>query len=378
LTITAQELKAFPATDTHTQFLLIVLCHTINSPSSLLAMLQNDPIVQKYPQYLPTQEEVSLALELVDLPEHKELKAALSDSISIAGDVTAQMYRFCWQARQDQQFGKECAEGAIVWLRRCVESRTKLQVDKLLYQGPFTARFAEDYASALKLSFHGVDRQGHPVFIQRLGLGNLEAFKKLWETGQEMQEQLGLAMNAVALFHIRAMEYVTQIVMKKESERQGRTVDRMLLIMDLAGVGMAHVNSPLKAFMSAVSKESTNLFPETLHATLVVNAPWIVAKAGWPIAKSFLHPVTQDKFTMVSSMSELQTLLAQRMALQDIPPYFGGKCSCEECQSGDLRGGSLYDFNRSVWRDQSSKSVEVSPLGSTTCSSAESGSFQVP
>jgi len=322
-------------------------------------MLRTDPIVQKYPQYLPTEDEVSLTLELLQKPEHKELKKALLEHIAIAGCLPSSLLRFCWQARQDKKYGAECAEGALGWLARCLAVRVKLNVDSLLDNGPFPEKWMEKYMSAMPISFHRTDKQGHPVMIQRLGNVDLEAFKELWLEGEELQARAGLAVNAVVLFHIRCMEYLTQVVMGAESRKQGRVVDRMLAVIDLEGVGLKHLNSPLKAFFSAVAQNSTPLFPEILHANLVANVPWIVAKAGWPIAKSFLHPVTQDKFCMLSSSAEFKAKLLELMAPEDIPPYFGGKCTCEECAGGALRGGSLWDFEQSRRRGEAAATLEA-------------------
>lgn len=324
-------------------------------------MLQTDPIVLKYPQYLPTEEEVDGALRLLDQAQHKELKEALSEHICIGRCAKSAVRRFCWQAREDHKSGDECAEGALAWLSRCVAARKKLKVDSLLYNGPFSAEFRNMYLAAMPFSVHRTDKQGHPVLIARYGSIDLKAFCDLWAEGEALQKRAGLEVNGAVLFHIRAMEYITQVVMAEETERQGRVVDRILAIMDMGGLGMKHLNSPLKTFLGAVSKESVPLFPETMHATVLANVPWLVAKAAWPIAKTFLHPVTQDKFIILSSAAELQAKLLELLAPEDIPPYFGGSCKCAECAADKLQGGSMWTWEQEQGIHTSAPKARVPP-----------------
>jgi len=308
-------------------------------------MLQTDPIVLKYPHFLPKEEEVDAAIRLLE--DRAELKKTLTESVCIGGCERSAIRRFCWQAREEHKFGDACAHGAVEWLLKCVAARAKLQMDSLLWKGPFDADFRAKYLAAMPFSVHGLDKQGHPVMIARYGSVDLQAFRALWEEGEALQKKAGLAVNACVLFHLRAMEYVTKIVMAEESKRQGRVVDRILLIMDMNGISLKVVNSPLKAFLGAVSKESVPLFPETLHATVLANVPWVVSRAAWPIVKTFLHPVTQDKFMISSSAAELKSKLLELMDVKDIPPYFGGSCCCAECKLGTLRGGSLWQWEES-------------------------------
>ena len=77
----------------------------------------------------------------------------------------------------------------------------------------------------------------------------------------------------------------------------------VILTMGIALV-VSSKNSTLKEFLGGVAKESTPLFPETMHATVLANMPWLVSRAVWPVAKLFLHPVTQAKFTTLSSAKD--------------------------------------------------------------------------
>eukprot|EP00933_Yihiella_yeosuensis_P054635 TRINITY_DN53138_c0_g1_i1.p1 TRINITY_DN53138_c0_g1~~TRINITY_DN53138_c0_g1_i1.p1 ORF type:complete len:323 (-),score=50.60 TRINITY_DN53138_c0_g1_i1:74-949(-) len=136
------------------------------------------------------------------------------------------------------------------------------------------------------------------------------------------------------------MEYLTKVVMAQESERQGRVVDRILVIADMDGLSTQHWNESVKEFMKCIAKESRFLFPETMHSTVVANVPWLLAKAVWPIVRMFLHPVTQSKFVFASA-GDVQSRLLELVDSSNLPPFLGGSCCCQECLSGNLRGGSM-------------------------------------
>jgi len=304
-------------------------------------MLRDDPIVLQYPDFLPTEDEVDLAWNILQEPACEAKLSALTQHIAIGGDARATLRRFCWQAREEHKLGEDCAKGAIEWLERCMASRQKLGIDSILGAGPFTAAFHDLYFRTIPLSFHGVDKLGHPVHIVRYGLVDVKALQELWEAGQQLQESADLPVNGAVLFHLRAMEYAMRVLMGRESERQGRVVDRMLVIMDMGGIGMRHVDPLLRNFLKPVSGESLSLYPETLHATIIANAPWLVARAAWPLAKKFVHPVTQAKITVLGAGQALTNKLLEFIDVSNIPPYFGGHCECVECSNGHLSGGSL-------------------------------------
>jgi len=250
-------------------------------------MLRHDPIVRQYPQYLPSQDEVASTRKLLLQTENSKLWDELCQHVQIGGDPDAVLWRFCWQARQDGLCGHAVAQGALEWLKNCLQARTRLRMDSLLREGPFNSEFRELYFAAVPFSFHGIDRQGHPIVINRYGSVDVAAFERLWAAGEAVSERNKLEVNGAVLFHLRAMEYLTKVVMAEESERQGRVVDRILVIADLDGLGMRHWNPAVKSFLKSVSQESRNLFPETMHATMVANAPWLLAKGVWPIVKMF-------------------------------------------------------------------------------------------
>eukprot|EP00928_Gymnodinium_smaydae_P043256 TRINITY_DN29021_c0_g2_i1.p1 TRINITY_DN29021_c0_g2~~TRINITY_DN29021_c0_g2_i1.p1 ORF type:complete len:465 (-),score=91.65 TRINITY_DN29021_c0_g2_i1:190-1485(-) len=337
-------------------------------------MLADDAIVARYPQYLPTEEEIDLAARLLQRPEFATLRTQLHQHVAIAGCARSALRRFCWQAREDHKVGEECAQEALQWLRRCVENRQRLRMDIVLQtECPFSAEFRELYISTVPFSFHGTDRQGHPVLISRYGSVDVAALRRLWAEGEALQRRANLGVNGAVLYHLRAMEYLTKVVMAEESARQGRIVDRILVIVDLNGLGLRHLDACLKGFLGSTSRESVPLFPETLHATVVANVPWVVAKALWPLGKKLLHPVTQDKFMFTASANDLRATLDKLIPHEQIPPYLGGACRCAECASGSLHGGSLRDWEERQGLYPSTSSRSTPSLARASARPARSG-----
>ncbi|CAK0889348.1 unnamed protein product [Prorocentrum cordatum] len=177
-------------------------------------MLRDDPIVLRYPEYLPTEEEVELAVGLLQRPGHAELWEALRESVSIGGSPTADLLRFCWQE-------------AVELVRRCVETRRTLGMDSLLATScPLAPEFRELYLATVPTSFHGADRLGHPLYILRYGSVDMLAFQRLWQEGELARQRCGLAENAAVLAYLRGVEYMTKVLMPEQARLVGRPVDR--------------------------------------------------------------------------------------------------------------------------------------------------------
>eukprot|EP00927_Polykrikos_kofoidii_P050530 TRINITY_DN44427_c0_g1_i1.p1 TRINITY_DN44427_c0_g1~~TRINITY_DN44427_c0_g1_i1.p1 ORF type:complete len:450 (+),score=68.23 TRINITY_DN44427_c0_g1_i1:83-1432(+) len=310
-------------------------------------MLKDDPIVRKFSHFLPTVEEVRLARALLASPAERELQQAFCETVQIGGDsVTddareeAAIWRFCWQARQEGRRDHACAELTVEQMRQCVACREAFGLNTILRGGPFSSKFGQLYRDTVPFSIHGRDRLGHPVVIFRYGAVDISLLQRLWAEGESLMRSTGLPVNGVILFHMRIMEYLTKVVMAEETKRLGRVVDRSLVIIDLEGLSLRHLDKTLKAFLRGTAAASVTLFPETLHATILANVPWIVSAAFWPVVKQFLHPVTLAKFKLPTSR-ELAKTLSEFIDFDALPPYLGGGCQCTECLGGRLSGGSM-------------------------------------
>merc|ERR1712008_505612 len=85
----------------------------------------------------------------------------------------------------------------------------------------------------------------------------------------------------------------------------------------------------------------------------VVYVPWLGSRVAWPVASSFMQPVTQAKFSVLSSATQIRARLLDFLEEEDIPPYLGGCCACTECSSGQLRGGLMH-----IWEKEAEQRMQ--------------------
>jgi len=278
-----------------------------------------------------------MTYDLLHTDENIDAWNELEQNIAIGGSAEASLWRFCWQAKEEKKKGKDCATGAVQWLRGCIKRRKELGMNDILASPIFDADFKQQYVKTIPFSFHGVDKAGHPILYLNFGAVDIAAFSSLWSRGEELAKAKELPTNAVVLFHLRLMEYMTKVVMAKESERQERIVDRMLGVINMEGIGRHHLSANFRAFLSAVSKDSVILFPELLHANVVLNVPGLFSAVAWPIAKQLMHPTTQAKIKVPRKADSTKELL-QLIDVATLPPWFGGECSAEAFSNGGSMG----------------------------------------
>ena len=76
-------------------------------------------------------------------------------------------------------------------------------------------------------SYIGFDAEGHPIFVERLG--------KL--DGPRIEKEQ-ISDESILKYHLREMEFMGEVFNKASRER-GHTVDRVVSIMDAAGLTLS-------------------------------------------------------------------------------------------------------------------------------------------
>ncbi|CAE7438829.1 SFH1 [Symbiodinium natans] len=282
-------------------------------------MLADDPLVNKYfGHYLPSQEELDLTAQL--LSAKPELEEHAKDCIVIHGDAVATLRRFCWQAKQLGLSGKLCAEEALNLLQQCSERRLLLGLDTILRSRSVPDEFWTSFIDTVPQTYHGLGLRGQPIVLIRAGSIDPAAMGKLLNSGDALS--VG-DVNAAVLCFLRCEECLFRQTVPKASEQVGRLVDRVILIIDLWGLGRGHFRFA-RDFLAAAVKQTVVLYPETLDHILVVNAAWSFATLLWPILKQLLHPVSQRK-VVIADASHTRERLLEHMSAECLPSYFGGE-----------------------------------------------------
>lgn len=125
-------------------------------------------------------------------------------------------------------------------------------------------------------SFHGRDKLGNPIFIERLGHLNWVA---LQNAGVGVEDLL-----YDARYHL---EYMFTVLAPDENARS-------VTILDMEGVTMAEAKGEKMEFLKRLMAENSGHYPERTRVMFIVNCPfWF--NAIWKAVSSFLPERTLDK-----------------------------------------------------------------------------------
>ncbi|KAL4452938.1 hypothetical protein ABPG74_002503 [Tetrahymena malaccensis] len=159
---------------------------------------------------------------------------------------------------------------------------------------------------------HFTDKQGRPVYIERLGKLNLN---KLFEV--VTQERL-------VKYYIQFYEKIIKYVFQQCTSAKGQQVDKMVVILDCKDISLRvdQITSFLKTAVS-ITKEN---YPEILHKMYIINTGMMVNLA-WKGVSLLLGEKTKKKISMLGSkfIHELE----EEIPKENIPRYLGGKCTCK-------------------------------------------------
>ena len=87
--------------------------------------------------------------------------------------------------------------------------------------------------------------------------------------------------------------------------------------------GISKLNSETRKFISDFSKIASDNYPECMHKTWIINAPFIFQTA-WAMVKNMLDPQTVAKFSIMGGERDYMPKLLQLMDKKDIPTFCGG------------------------------------------------------
>jgi len=307
-------------------------------------MLRQDPIICALrANLLPTESEARRTAQLLN--SQPALKEAFVNTVEIARDEEASLARWIFVAKMEGHHGDGAAREALNALHLCLLQRNKYGLDSLLRQPPFDNSYLELFRSVLPLGFHGVTRDGNPVLIIRYGAVDTNLLASMWTRGETAAVD---GINAFTMCFVRCVpEYVTAVLMNEETERQQCTVDRMIAVIDVGGVGWEHWQGCLRSFVQQYMRVTGSVYPEIIAKVFVANAPWFVANICWPVVKSFLPAITGLKVSVLNSR-RTGTALRELIRSDQLPRILGGTCNCEECVIGPLlKGGSM-----GLWEDR--------------------------
>ncbi|KAH9605101.1 hypothetical protein KSS87_000267 [Heliosperma pusillum] len=175
--------------------------------------------------------------------------------------------------------------------------------------------------------YHGVDKEGRPIYIEQLG--KVEPSKLMDVTTVER----------FLRYHIQGFEKAFADKFPACSIAAKKHIDSTITILDVHGVNWMSFGKVAHDLIMRMQKIDGDNYPETLHLMFIVNAG-TGFKMVWSTVKSFLDPRTTSKIHVLGSKSTGK--LMEYVDLSQLPDFVGGTCSCP--------GGCLR-FQKGPWND---------------------------
>lgn len=194
-----------------------------------------------------------------------------------------------------------------MWLDT-LEWRKEYDVDNILDNFEFKER--TEFLTCYPQGYHKRDKEGRPVYIQQLGVINLEGIKKI--TNEERMVK----------FHIQEYERCIKQILPVCSRLANRQIDQTFGIMDVRGVGLSHLTGEVRRLMGTLTKFDQDNYPEMLGRICIINAP-IAFRAVWSIVKTMLQPRTVNKI-QICGTNYMKDLL-EWVEMDSIPSWLGGQ-----------------------------------------------------
>ncbi|KAK4768211.1 hypothetical protein SAY87_003352 [Trapa incisa] len=187
----------------------------------------------------------------------------------------------------------------------------------------------EEVQSCYPHGYHGVDKEGRPIYIERLG--KVEPSKLMAITTVER----------FLKYHIQGFEKAFDEKFPACSIAAKKHIDSTTTILDVQGLSLVTFGKVAHDLVISMQKIDGDNYPETLHQMFIVNAGHGF-RLLWNTAKGFLDPKTTSKIHVLGN--KFQNKLLDVIDSSQLPHFLGGTCHCAN-EGGCLRS------DKGPWND---------------------------
>ncbi|MED6169629.1 hypothetical protein PIB30_023028 [Stylosanthes scabra] len=162
--------------------------------------------------------------------------------------------------------------------------------------------------------YHGVDKEGRPIYIERLGKAHPSRLMRITTIDRYLK------------YHVQEFERALQEKFPACSVAAKRRISSTTTILDVQGLGMKNFSPTAANLLAAMTRIDSSYYPETLRRMYIVNAGTGFKKMLWPAAQKFLDPKTIAKIQVYEPKSLCKLL--DVIDSSQLPDFLGGSCTC--------------------------------------------------